>query len=275
MTVDFSVVIPTFRRPRQLREAALSVLAQREVEVELFIVDDSPEGSARAVAEEMNDPRVHYIVNPSPTGGVPSKVRNLALPLARGAFVHFLDDDDRAPAGHYARVKQAFADHPEVGMVFGRIEPFGDCPPEQLEAERRYFGNAARKAAAYQRMGLKWGFVGEMLFGMAMLVCSAAVFRRNYALSLDGFDPSIRLMEDADFNLRMMREYGVHFLDEVALEYRIGSPSLMHDPNPDPARTAEVREGCHKFRAKYRRERGSVEFFALAVLARTVLKLAA
>lgn len=275
MPVEFSVVIPTFRRPTQLRQAATSVLAQRDVSVELFIVDDSPEASAREVAESLNDSRVTYIVNPRPTGGVPSLVRNLGLWRAKGKFLHFLDDDDIVPDGHYSTVRQAFADHPDVGMVFGRIEPFGDCSPEQLEQERRYFSNGVRTSAACQRFGRRWGFVAEMLFGTVMLVCSAAVVRRECAVAVKGFDPAIRLMEDADYNIRIMREFGVCFIDRTVLNYRIGSPSLMHDPNPDPAHAAQVREGCIKFRNKYRAERGAIEFYGLALLSRVVLKLMA
>jgi len=273
MTAEFSTIIPTFRRPKELRQAAMSALSQRDVEVELIIVDDSPEGSARELVESLNDARVKYVLNAHPTGGVPSLVRNLALPHAKGDYVHFLDDDDIVPDGHYFAARQAFNDHSEVGMVFGRIEPFGDCPLEQLEHERHYFRNAARKAAACQWMGKRWGFTSEMLFGRALLVCSAAVLRRECALHLKGFDPTIRLMEDADFNIRMMREFGARFIDKVALNYRIGSPSLMHNPNPDATQLAEEREGRRKFRDKYRKERGDLEFYTLALLSRTVLKL--
>lgn len=273
MAAEFSVVIPTFRRAAQLREAAMSVLAQRDVKVELFVVDDSPEGSAREVVDSLNDPRVNYIQNPRPTGGAPSLVRNIGLSHAGGEYVHFLDDDDIVPDGHYLTVRHAFVDHPDVGIVFGRIEPFGDCSPEQLEHERRYFRNAARRAAACQRLGKRWGFASEMLFGRAMLVCSAGVVRRKCAVALNGFDPTIRLMEDADFNIRMMREFGSYFINTTVLKYRIGSPSLMHNPNRNTENLAEVRECCRRFRNKYRAEKGAIEFYALALLCRTVLKL--
>src|SRR5215475_10535827 len=100
MSIDISVVIPTFRRPKELGEAIASVLGQTGVSFEIIVVDDSPEASAQEVVEGVGDVRVRYLRNPAPTGGVPSAVRNLGWPLARGAFVHFLDDDDIVPAGH-------------------------------------------------------------------------------------------------------------------------------------------------------------------------------
>src|ERR1700710_2487332 len=116
--MDFSTIIPTFRRPDQLREAIGSVLGQTGVALEVFVIDDSPEGSAEAVVREFDDARLSYRRNPNPTGGRPAIVRNLAWPDARGAFIHFLDDDDLVPDGHYAAVKGVFAAMPDVGVVF-------------------------------------------------------------------------------------------------------------------------------------------------------------
>lgn len=271
--MDFTTVIPTFRRPAELRDALASVLRQSGVTLEILVVDDSPEGSAEAAVQAFADPRINYRKNPRPTGGFPSIVRNLAWPLARGDFIHFLDDDDIVPEGHYAAVKQAFAENPRVGLVFGRIEPFGEGPEEQLRHELDYFARAARKAAASARFGTKAGFVSNMLFGDALLVCSSAAVRRGCVERVGGFDPDIRLMEDADFNVRVMRACGAVFLDRPVLHYRIGYPSLMHAPNPPPAQLAEVREGHRRMQRKYRRDRGVLEFLLLALFARTVLRL--
>ena len=189
MSADFSVIIPTYRRPKELVEAVSSAVCQTGVTVEVLVIDDSPEGSAQQVIAELEDVRVTYLKNPDPTGGVPSKVRNLGLPLATGKFVHFLDDDDIVPDEHYIAVMEAFSAHPDVGIVFGRIEPFGIGPIAQLQNERRYFADAARKAAACHRFGTKWAFTGRMLFDKALLVCSASVLRRECVQRLGGFRP--------------------------------------------------------------------------------------
>lgn len=81
--IDISVIIPTFRRPALLREAIASALAQEGVSVEIVVVDDSPERSAREGVEGLNDPRVTYIQNDPPSGGKPALVRNAGWPLAR------------------------------------------------------------------------------------------------------------------------------------------------------------------------------------------------
>ena len=271
--LDFSVVIPTYRRPEQLRDSIASAIGQCGVSTEVFVIDDSPEGSAEEVVKGFADPRISYLKNPQPTGGRPSVVRNLGWPLATGSFVHFLDDDDIVVDGHYAAVKSAFDAHPGVGLVFGRIEPFGSGPASQLEHERRYFADAARKAALSARFGARWAYIGLMLFDMVLLVCSASVVRRACIAPLGGFDPEIRLMEDADFHVRVMREFGAHFLNRTAIRYRIGSPSLMHAPIASPSQRQEEIEGGRRMQVKYRNQRGFLEYYALAIFTRIVLKM--
>lgn len=273
MSIDVSVVIPTFRRPQVLPESLRSALGQRGVNLEVIVVDDSPEGSAASVVQSIDDSRVTYLRNPDPSGGVPSKVRNLGWPLTSGRFLHFLDDDDIVVDGHYAAVKDAFEHHPRAGLIFGRIEPFGNGPDAQLEHERFYFARAARKATLSNRLGRRWAFTGHMLFDMALLVCSSSVVRRECVLGVGGFDPAIRLMEDADFHVRVMREYGAFFLDQTAIHYRIGSPSLMHTPNPPPGQLEQELLGRRAMQAKYRAQRGSLEFYLLAAATRGLLRV--
>lgn len=273
MSIDFSVVIPTFRRPSELIEAISSVLRQHDATVEIFVIDDSPEGSAEEAVRCISDSRLTYVKNPNPTGGVPSVVRNIGWPMATGSFVHFLDDDDIVAEGHYAAVKAAFAANPDVGLIFGQIEPFGSGPAAQLDHERRYFADAARKAASSGRFGPRFAFAGRMLFDKALLVCSSSIVRRECVARLGGFDPSIRLMEDADFHVRAMRECGAFFLDRTAIRYRVGNPSLMHSPSPTEAQKQGERLGHKQMQLSYRKKRGALEFYALALFTRSVLRI--
>ena len=272
MSVDISVIIPTFRRPKQLGEALASVLSQTGVSIEVVVVDDSPEGSAQEVLSHVQDLRVRYLRNPEPTGGFPSAVRNLGWPLAHGAFVHFLDDDDLVPEGHYAAVKAAFSQHRDVGVVFGHIEPFGNPPEAQMRHERHFFRDAARRASFCRRFGPRWAFAARMVFDRTLLVCGGAVVRRECVQSLGGFDPQIKLGEDIDFFGRAMRQFGAHFTDRVTLRYHIGSPSLMHAPKLSEREMQQLRDGIRRMHANYRAKHGAVEFYAMKIFSRLVLQ---
>lgn len=268
---DISVVIPTFRRPKQLGEAIASVLSQSGVSIEVLVVDDSPEGSAQDIIKNLQDARVRYLRNPKPTSGFPSAVRNLGWPLTHGTFVHFLDDDDLVPEGHYAAVKAAFDQHRDVGVVFGHIEPFGNAPEFQMGHERHFFRDAARRASDCRQFGPRLAFTARMMFDRTLLVCGAAVIRRECVQSLGGFDPLIRLGEDVDFFGRAMRQFGAHFMNRVTLKYRIGSPSLMHAPKLSEGEIQQLRDGIRRMLAKYRAERGAAEFYAMKIFSRLIL----
>jgi glycosyltransferase involved in cell wall biosynthesis len=263
--IDFSAVIPTFRRPVELTEALRSVLSQEGVNVEAIVVDDSPEGSSGEVIEALNDSRITYIKNPEPTGGNPALVRNMGWPKAKGSFVHFLDDDDVVPVGHYKRAKEAFLAHPEVGVVFGRIEPFG-LNEATLEPERQYFSNAAHRARKAARFGPRLAYAANMYFHSTMIVCSTCQVRRECVEILGGFDNGSRLVEDVEFYARAMRRFGAHFMDEVVLHYRIGA-SIMHSRTNDDAIVKTYR----RMHDRYRREAGPLEFFAMKAFSRFVL----
>ena len=104
-----------------------------------------------------------------------------------------------------------------------------------------------------------------------MLVCGAALIRRDCVEHLGGFDPEIRLAEDVEFFGRAMREVGACFLDRAALHYRIGSPSSMHNPTKSEREIQDALEGPRRMTAKYRNEHGRLEFYVMKGLSRLVL----
>ena len=270
MRPDISVVIPTFRRPEQLKQALQSVLAQDLNSLEIIVVDDSPEGAGRATCEAIGDARIFYLKNPAPSGGVPSRVRNLGFQRCKGELVHFLDDDDVVAEGYYRKASAVLAVKPKVGLVFGRIQPFGEGPSEQLARERDFFEMAARRARICGRLGDRWPFVAQMLFGRVLLVCSAAILRRRCVEAANGFDENIVLHEDRDFFIRVMRQSSAAFCDVDALHYRIGYPSLMHSQTPSERQMKLEREGARALREKYRKTYGGLEFVAMKAAARAL-----
>lgn len=88
-----TVVIPTYKRPRQLGRAINSaLLAAPEGDVEVVVVPNGSDTSWHSVAIEFSaEDRVTW--HASLPANV-SAARNHGLRLARGEFVRFLDDDD-------------------------------------------------------------------------------------------------------------------------------------------------------------------------------------
>ena len=95
-----SVVIPTYKRTWDyLYRAVASVLEQTYKQIEVVVVDDSPDsyeyrGDVKQHMTELcgQDARVRYLVNEQNLGG--SFARNRGIEAAAGVYTTFLDDDD-------------------------------------------------------------------------------------------------------------------------------------------------------------------------------------
>src|SRR5688500_12578333 len=89
---EVSVVIPTHNRWPALQVALDGVRSQRDVGLEIVIVDDGGPPTLSAALTGLEGERVRVIRSPSCRG--PAAARNLGLHAARGHWVAFLDDDD-------------------------------------------------------------------------------------------------------------------------------------------------------------------------------------
>lgn len=87
-----SVIVPTRNRSRLLATTLRSVLWQRDVDVEVIVVDDASTDDTSEVIAAFADPRVTHVVRPTAQG--PSVARNHGIERAQGAWVGFIDDDD-------------------------------------------------------------------------------------------------------------------------------------------------------------------------------------
>ncbi|HTK34158.1 MAG TPA: glycosyltransferase [Caulobacteraceae bacterium] len=95
---EVAVLIPTLRRPESLDRTLRSLAAQSGAKAlieAVVVVDNSPEGSARPVAESWS-PALPILYVHEPRPGV-ATARNAGLAKVAADYVAFLDDDEEAP----------------------------------------------------------------------------------------------------------------------------------------------------------------------------------
>jgi GT2 family glycosyltransferase len=257
---DISIVIPTFHREVELLEAARSALGQPRVTVEVIVVDDSGDGSAEGPVASLGDERVRYVRRATPSGGVPALARNEGWTLARGRYVHFLDDDDRLAEGASHALMAALDAAPRVGVAIGTVRPFGR-DAAVLRQQEAYFAAAAEML---RRTRSRVALVAAMLFQTTPLVNSACMIRRECVGQIGGYAADVARCEDVDFYLRAVRRYGFVFVDRPIVHYRTGAPSLMHSLRSHSL----VQQSYRAIYRNYRREHGSAELLALQALAK-------
>ncbi|WP_201773072.1 glycosyltransferase family 2 protein [Gemmatirosa kalamazoonensis] len=249
-----SVVIPTFRREGMVVEAVRSALGQTGVALEVIVLDDSPEASAKAAIAAIGDARVRYVHRAVPSGGNPALVRNEGLSLARGEFLHFLDDDDVFLDGALAASIAALR-RTNAGVAVGLVKPFGPDPAAVRE-ETQYFADGEQWL---RRAKSRFALVAGMLYRRTPLVNSACTIRRTCAEAVGGYSAAVRIVEDVDFYLRAIRRFGFVFLDRTVVKYRVGLPSIMHSLTDRGVLKGSYRQ----IYLQYRNEHGPVELLAL------------
>jgi glycosyltransferase involved in cell wall biosynthesis len=265
MAIDVSVIIPTFRRELQLLEAIGSVLGQSGVSLEIIVVDDSPEGSARTAVASIPDSRVRYVLADVPSNGFPALPRNQGAALAQGRFLYFLDDDDILKEDTLRVMSEALDGAPHAGMAFGVVEPFG-TDEGSLRHNKEYFARARKLALRLQHHR---DLSASLVFNTTILVNSACMGRREAFLAAGGYDAEIPVCEDTDLWARIAHTSGHVFLDRPVVRYRTGAPSLMHNLK---ANDEKLDISYRRIQAKYRERQGPLKFLARKVWARALFR---
>lgn len=93
-----TVIIPTYKRTVEfLSRAVKSVANQTYENIEIIVIDDSPESyehrnDVKEYMTSVSSNKIRYYQNEKNMGG--SLARNRGISLAQGSFISFLDDDD-------------------------------------------------------------------------------------------------------------------------------------------------------------------------------------
>jgi glycosyltransferase involved in cell wall biosynthesis len=144
--VDVSIVIPTRNRSNLLALTLRSVLCQRDVDLEVVIVDEASTDETPALLASVRDPRVRVIRHDTPRGV--STARNRGAAEAHADWIAFLDDDDlwapdklalQLEAARASGALWAYVGHININMhhvVTGGAPPL--CPRALVEELPRH-----------------------------------------------------------------------------------------------------------------------------------------
>ncbi|HEX8110616.1 MAG TPA: glycosyltransferase family 2 protein, partial [Kofleriaceae bacterium] len=213
-----SVVIPAFQS-RWLDQALDSVRAQTFPSYEIVVVDD---GSPVPLQPAKRDDVV--VVRQTNTG--PGGARNRGVAVARGELIAFLDSDDRWRPQMLERQVAWMDANPTAVLVFTGVHLDGRNPRDESYAH-----------LLDPRSGrLPYG----VLFEENMIPTSCAMIRRQAYLRTPGMSLHRRLGEDYALWLRIALLGEVGFIDEVLLDRRVHTGSLMAGASRDATIEADL-----------------------------------
>ncbi|QGZ60798.1 glycosyltransferase [Paraburkholderia acidisoli] len=214
-----SVVMPVYNtRPRYLRKALDSVIAQTYPHWELCIADDkSPNPEIRAVLEEYlrKDARIRVVFRE--TNGHISAASNSALEIVKGEFVALMDHDDAMPAHALYLIAAEINRHPDVDLIY--------------TDEDKVDENDQRHDPHFKT---DWN---RELFYSQNFIAHLGVYRTSIVRAIGGFRVGFEGSQDYDFALRFLQHTDgsrIRHIPHVLYHWRIfpGVASFSTD-NPD------------------------------------------
>jgi glycosyltransferase involved in cell wall biosynthesis len=195
-----SICVNTYKRPEllgQLLDSLARQVVSDEIAIEIVIVDNDAEASARAVVERAaagGQPIRYYV---EPVQNI-SLARNKAVGEARGSYIVFIDDDEKACAEWLQSLVDAVEDF-EADAAFGRVVPeFDEAAPQWIRS--MYVYHTPRKATGGR----------TRIYGVGNTIVKAEWLRAEEG----PFDPRFGRTggEDGDLFRRLERK-GARFVD--------------------------------------------------------------
>jgi glycosyltransferase involved in cell wall biosynthesis len=192
----FTVIIPTFNRPIELRRAVLSVLSQTFTDFEILIVNNGD----IAVTNDHKDERIKLLTE---TRKGANYARNTGIDSAKGNYICFLDDDDEYLPNH-------------LQVIFDLIDA-----KKGIHALYRTFTRREISPGKYADQTISLCKKQEdrleciMITALTMHnICLHKEITKKYK-----FDPTIKVAQDYHMWLRILTEYPMYESPEITTIY--------------------------------------------------------
>jgi len=205
-----SVIVPLYNTERYVAAALTSLLSNRQVPMEVIVVNDGSTDSSLERVKTIVDSRLHLINSPGKGIAV---ALNAGLAAAQGEFVMRCDADDLYPVGRIVQQVKWLKQNPEFGAVCGgyaAIDPKGAALVE------------------FNDSMLAEEITPELCAGFARTHLCTYALRTEVARALGGFRPYFTTGEDIDFQLRLGESCRVWYQPGVHYYYRLHRTSITH-----------------------------------------------
>ncbi len=211
-----SVIIPTFNRRDQLKNAIQSVLNQTYQNFEIIVVNDAGEDSSDVV-NEFNDQRIKYVNQDINKGAAAS--RNTGLKNATGHFIAYLDDDDIYYPNHLQILTDFAENNPKIKVFYT------DANEHKVKINGNSFETVS-KSVFYSI-----DFSREQLLYMNISPTLCFFHSHDIVDSYGYFDENLKTHEDWEYWLRLAMENDFIHIKQTTCEYRKieGKSGLTND----------------------------------------------
>jgi len=200
-----SIVTPSFNQASFIEEALKSVQAQNYTNYEHLVIDGmSTDGTLDVVRCFIGDSDQTKLSWISERDSGQSEALNKGFRHAKGEIIGWLNSDDRYRAGCFEHIVQAFADSPEIDIVYGDyliVDEFGKVLETRREIEFNEF------ILLYHRV--------------LYIPTTATFFRRRIFEEGNWLNEELQYAMDLEFFIRLAaRGYRFRHLSEILADFR-------------------------------------------------------
>lgn len=206
MDMKLSIIVPIYNVEPYLEACLDSLLAQTIGDFEILLVDDGSKDRSGEIADRYASEHPAIIRCMHIDNGGQGRARNLALPLARGEFVGFIDSDDWIVPDMYEKLYNKAQETGADVVYCDFLEHFSDGREQVLPAA--YQDHPLSAAGSSCNKIFRRSLIGELRF------------------------PEGLWYEDFYFSAVMLvRSVKTAYVPEPLYIYRRGQESTMHNNN--------------------------------------------
>ena len=241
MSPTVSIIVPVYNAEKTLRRCIESILNQQYTDFEVLLVDDGSQDTSGVICDEYAqiDSRVQVIHKEN--SGV-SNTRNLALDLAKGTYLQFLDSDDWiTPDATSSLVRAAETNQCDLviadfyRVVGDRLSRKGDIDDEAVLSREEFAARMMENPADFY-YGVLWN----------------KLYRRDIVEKHHlRMDPNISWCEDFMFNLEYIRYAQRFYALQVPVYYYVKTKGSLVTQSSSISRTIKMKltvfEDYHAF----------------------------
>ncbi len=200
-----SVIIPVYNGSQALARAIASVLGQTYQNFELIIVDDCSGEPIEPTVKSFVDPRIKFYRHAQNKGA--AAARNTGMRAAEGDFLAFLDSDDEFfPEKLETQIREFQRLGQDVGLVICNLD------------------DSAKRDCPYVPAHTASGYVSASAFpGSIFSPPSSWMLRKNMVGLIGFFDEAIRVIEDADYFVRVLEQARIYYLNNILAKKYLSS----------------------------------------------------
>lgn len=178
-----SVIVPTYRRPREIIRCVQSLCRQTSAEFEVIVVDngcDDRLASELGTLDAAEPVPIRYLAEPNL--GV-HNARHAGARAASGKLLLFVDDDVVCDPGWVAAYVEAFRMRREIVAAGGPIEPEWQAPPPA------WLRQLATRSSTFEALALMEPYDEFTIAEKGFFFSANMAIRREMLFELGGFNP--------------------------------------------------------------------------------------